>query len=81
MGDLAGYRVRDPNYIFRFAFIIFAGVAALGAVLSWRSQILFASEYQEMPTTQAQLRLRKDNQQKRMSLQEKINKKYQLEDN
>jgi hypothetical protein len=52
----------------------------LGAILSWKSQILFASEYQEMPVTQEQLKIRKENQQKRMSIQEKINKRYQLEE-
>ena len=80
MSDLSGYRVREPNYVLRFAVLIFAGVGALGAILSWRSQILFASEYQELPITQEQLKIRKENQKKKMTLQEKINQKYQLEE-
>lgn len=78
MSDIAGYRVRDPNYLLRFALLIFAGVSALGAILSWRSQILFTAEYQEMPITQAQLKVKKENEKIRTSLQDKVNKRYQL---
>ena len=82
--SLTGYRVGDSNYILRFSVIVFMGILAFGTVLAWRSSLLYAAEYQEMPVTHEQLRIKKENliKQKQMqdSLQNKINKRYQLDD-
>ncbi len=73
MSGLIGSQVRDPNYRLRFFIIMTAGAVAFGAVLSWKSSILFASEYQDMPVTSQQLKIKKENQQKRLF-------KYQIEE-
>ncbi len=77
---LIGSSVRDPNYILRFSVIVFMGVIAVGSVLMWRSALLFASEYQEMPMTHEQIRIKKENEKKQQSLQKKILNRYQLEE-
>lgn len=58
---ITGYNVGSPNYILRFCLIVFLGVISVSSVLFWRSQLLFASEYQELPVTQAQLKIKKEN--------------------
>ena len=77
---LIGSSVRDPNYILRFSVIVFMGIIAVGSVLMWRSALLFASEYQEMPVTHEQIRIKKENEKKQQSLQKKILNRYQLEE-
>ena len=65
---LIGSSVRDPNYILRFSVIVFMGIIAVGSVLMWRSSLLFASEYQEMPVTHEQIRIKKENEKKEKNL-------------
>jgi hypothetical protein len=77
---LIGSSVRDPNYILRFSVIVFMGIIAFGSVLMWRSSLLFASEYQEMPVTHEQIRIKKENEKKQQSLQKKVLNRYQLEE-
>lgn len=77
---LIGSSVNDPNYVLRFSVIVFMGIMAFGSVLAWRSQLLFAADYQEMPVTQQLLRIKKENNIKKQSLQNKVLKNYQLED-
>ncbi|MBI5530096.1 MAG: hypothetical protein HY918_01175 [Candidatus Doudnabacteria bacterium] len=78
--SINGYGVKDPNYILRFSVIVFMGVAAMGSVLAWRSSLLFASEYQEMPITHEQIKIKKENEKKQQSLQKKILNNYKLEE-
>jgi len=68
MAGLTGSRVGEPNIILRFCLIIFFGVLGLGIALSWRTSVLVASEYQEMPTTKQSLDLKKKNQIKQNKL-------------
>ncbi len=77
---IIGSSVNDPNYILRFSVIVFMGIIAFGSVLTWRSQLLFAADYQEMPVTQQQLRIKKENNLKKQSLQNKVLKNYQIEE-
>lgn len=74
MDGLIGSGVRDPNFLLRLSFLVFAGIIAFGSVLFWRTELLFASEYQEMPTTRAQLDVKKANLKK----QGKIAERYKL---
>ncbi len=76
---LIGSRVNDPNYVLRFSVIVFMGIIAFGSLLMWKSQLLFTADYQEMPVTQEQLRVKKENDFKKQSLQNNILKNYQLE--
>jgi hypothetical protein len=72
MSYLTGSQVSDPNFLLRFALIIFSGTIAFGAVLFWKSQLLLAAEYQEMPTTHKQVKVKKQNI---------IKQRYSLENN
>lgn len=74
MEGLIGSGVKDPNFILRLSFLVFAGIIAFGSILFWRTQLLFASEYQEMPTTHEQLKIKKQNLKK----QGKITERYKL---
>ena len=74
MDGLIGSGVNDPNFLLRFSFLIFAGVIAFGSILFWRSQVLFAAEYQEMPVTRAQLEVKKSN----LKIQSKLAERYKL---
>jgi len=56
------------------------GIMAFGSVLFWRSQLLFAADYQEMPVTHEQMRIKKENTQKRQSIQNKLLNNYQIEE-
>jgi hypothetical protein len=74
MEGLIGSGVKDPNFLLRLSFLAFVGIIAFGSVLFWRTQLLFASEYQEMPITHEQLKIKKQNLKK----QGKIIERYQL---
>lgn len=76
MSGIAGSGVREPNIVLRFCILIFLGTLGMGIALSWRSSLLLASEYQEMPTTKKTLDIKKRNQikqQKILSNQKSIN--------
>jgi hypothetical protein len=66
---LLGSGVKDPNYVLRFAVIFFMGVVAFGAVLFWKTQLIFNAEYQEMPTTHEQVKVKKENRLKQQKMQ------------
>ena len=70
---IEGYRVRDPNYILRFCFMAFVGIIAFGSVMSWRSSLLFASEYQDMPVTHEQLKIKNQNLAKQKIMKNLLN--------
>jgi hypothetical protein len=72
MSDLYGSDVRDPNFLLRFSIIVFMGIMAFGSVLFWRSSLLFATEYQELPVTHEQIKIKKENQKKQKTLQSKL---------
>lgn len=72
MSWLSGSEVSDPNYILRFAVIAFMAVVAFSSVLFWKSQLLFAAEYQEFPVTHQQLKIKKENEQKKKNLANKL---------
>ena len=69
---LYGYRVKNPNYILRFALIIFLGVMASASVLFWKSQLLLTADYQEFPLTRQQLSAKKENQARRQKISAKL---------
>ncbi len=71
MEGLIGSGVKDANFLLRLSFLVFAGIIAFGSVLFWRTELLFASEYQEMPTTQAQLSVKKENLKKQTKMAER----------
>lgn len=47
-------------------------VVAFSSVLFWKSQLLFAAEYQEFPVTHQQLKIKKENEQKKKNLANKL---------
>ena len=69
--NLYGSAVKETNYVLRFAIIVFTGIIASSSVLFWKSQLFFVSEYQEMPVTQQQIKLKKQN----LLIQGKMQKK------
>ncbi len=69
---LLGYRVKDLNIRLRFFVIIFMGIIAFGAVLFWKSQLLFVAEYQEFPVTNYQVQRKKQNLLKQMEMQNQL---------
>jgi hypothetical protein len=75
MSNLTGYSVKDPNYVLRLVCIVFMGVLAIGSVMFWRSQLLFASEYQEMPVTHQELKVKKENGVKQQKMLAGLQKK------
>lgn len=77
MSAFEGSGVHDPNFRFRFFFIIFCGIIAWGAINIWKGELLFAAEYQEFPVTHEQRQIVKENQ----AIKNKFLKRYQLEDN
>ncbi len=72
MSDLYGSDVKDPNFVLRFSLIVFMGIIAFGSVLFWRSSLLFVSQYEDMPVTQQQLKIKKQNLSKQKVLANKI---------
>ncbi len=80
MTGLLGNQVKDPNFRLRFFLIVFCGIMGFGITLAWRSALFIASEYQEMPQTKYQLNIRKQNEKKRQSFQNKFINKYQIEE-
>ena len=72
MSGLYGSDINNPNFVLRFAIISFMGIAAFASVMFWKSQLLFAAEYQEMPVTQAQLKVKKQNDTIRKKLAGKL---------
>lgn len=80
---LIGSQVSDPNYILRFSVIMVLGMVAFASLLGWRSALFMASEYQEMPITHEQMKIKKENTQRQTKMQtdfqKKIQQKYQIE--
>jgi hypothetical protein len=75
MSGLVGKGVSEPNIFLRFFAIIFIGTLGMGIVLSWRSSILLASDYQEIPISRQTLELREKNQTKQQkALQRELRK-------
>jgi hypothetical protein len=75
---ITGSGVNDPNLKFRFLVIMTLGILAVGSVLYWRSQLFLAAEYQDLPVTRPELEIKKKNEIKKKSFQEKANERYQL---
>ena len=63
---------------------MFMGIIAMGSVLFWRTSLMFAAEYQEMPVTHEQLAVKKANEAKQKTMAQKLQsqmlKKYQIEE-
>lgn len=76
---LTGSEVNETNFKLRFLVIIVLGILAWGSVMYWKSQELLAAEYQDMPVTKQQLDIKKKNELKKKSLQDRINSKYELD--
>lgn len=58
---LLGSAVSDPNFKLRFCVIAFTGILGFGFALVWKSSLIMAAEYQEMPVTQQTLKIKKEN--------------------
>ena len=71
---IAGSGVKDPNFVLRFSSIVFFGVLAFGAVLFWRSSLIFASEYQDVPVSHEQVALKNRNEQKQKRIAKGLSK-------
>ena len=69
---IVGSAVYDRNFRLRFFVIIVMGIFAFAAVAFWRYELLFAAEYQDMPVTQAQLKVKKENSAKRAFLERQM---------
>jgi hypothetical protein len=88
MGGYYGYQVKDPNFRLRFSLIVIMGLLAFGSILFWRGSVLFAAEYQDLPVTHEQIKIKNSNQKKQKALESKqkssleknILKKYQIEE-
>ena len=68
--SLLGSGVSNPNYVLRFCGIVFIGIIGLGVALSWRESLLLASEYQDLPVTHQEIRIKKAN--KKLQLKNKL---------
>ena len=79
MSRLIGGRVREPNFVFRFCAIIFLGVLGMGISFSWKSSMLMAAEYQEIPVSKQMLEIQKENREKQAQVEARVklqNKKF-----
>lgn len=47
--NIAGSAIHDANPRFRMYLVVTVAVGALGSVLFWRSQLLIASDYVDLP--------------------------------
>ena len=65
---LIGSSVNNPNYLLRFCLLVFVGVISVAVALSWRSQLLFAAEYQDLPVTHQQLKIKKENEKEQLKM-------------
>ncbi len=77
---IVGYGVKDPNYLLRFSIIVFCGIIGFGVALSWRASLLVAADYQDIPVSHEQLKVKKENNLKKQSLQKKIISNYKIEE-
>lgn len=79
MNHLYGYQVRDPNFRLRFLVIGFMGVLAFGSVMFWKGELLFASEYQDLPVTHQQIKIKNSNLLKQSKMAKKLLKTEYIE--
>lgn len=79
MNGLLGPQVRDPNYKLRFCLIVLVGLLAFGSLLLWKGQMLFAAEYQEMPITHSEVKIKKENRSIQEKMKKKLTQDYELE--
>lgn len=49
--DISGNSVKQKNIVFRMCVVVFSGIMIFAILVSWRSQLLFSSEYVEFPVT------------------------------
>ena len=69
---LLGSEVRDANVKLRFCVIVFMAVLALGSVLFWKAQLMMATDYEDMPVTHEQVKVKKSNLLKQQEIQRKL---------
>lgn len=48
--NIGGSQLKDKNVWLRMFLFAFAGIMAFAVLISWRSQLISASEYVEFPT-------------------------------
>ena len=65
---ISGSGVGDPNFVLRFSIIVFIGIILFSSVLFWKSQLLFVAEYQDLPVTHEQIRIKKENKLKQQKI-------------
>ena len=70
--SLIGSDVHDANMQLRLCLIVFCGIIAFGSIVFWKTSLLANAEYQEMPTTHEQLKIKKHNLQEQL-MQKQIN--------
>ncbi len=69
---LLGSEVKNANVKLRFCVIVFMGVLAFGSVLFWKAQLMMSTEYEGMPVTHEQVKLKKSNLLKQREMQRKL---------
>lgn len=85
MGIL-GSQVKEANYILRFSIAAFLIIILFGSILFWKSQLMLAAEYQDMPVTEYQIKIKKENlkkqeqMKKQNTLKSKLVPNYNLEE-
>lgn len=79
MSVFAGEEVGDPNYLLRFSLIVVFGLFAFGSLILWRGEVLFAADYQAMPVTHQELRIKKHNQSVQEKMRNGLMEKYEEE--
>lgn len=72
---LIGSSVNNPNYLLRFCLLVFVGIISVSVVLSWRSQLLFAAEYQDLPVTHQQIKIKNENQKEQLKMMKSLKSK------
>lgn len=48
--NIGGSQLKDKNVWLRMFLFVFAGIMTFAVLISWRSQLISASEYVEFPT-------------------------------
>ena len=72
MSGLYGDAVSDGNIRLRFCVIVFLAVMGFALALEWRSNILVASEYQDIPTSHERVKVKNQNLKFQKKIQEKL---------
>ena len=70
--SVGGKKVYDKSFYFRFIVICAAGMAAFAVLIGWRAQVLFNTEYIDVPNNLPQ-RLKHSSHSTRLNLIKAVN--------